>query len=192
MVIETKRGGNSLSARSKASFLSLRTCHLVWGLMMVERKRGVGSPPIFCLDLPKRPGRQSERAGYEPVYYWPTSCNPNFDKTCAKFNFLKRDIFDISRASIFENNTLKNLPPRKEITMVYNKWVEKERVSNGRQVIWVLYYCTFGKFSVTNNKNIDPHSNQHSVYLVYSQLQLPDKNNQSWTEVWEQVEAGDP
>ena len=92
--------------------------------MKVERKRGVGSPPIFCLDLPKRPGRQSERAGYEPVYYWPTSCNPNFDKTCAKFNFLKRDIFDISGASIFENNTLKNLPPRKEITMVYNKWVD--------------------------------------------------------------------
>ena len=33
---------------------------------------------------------------------------------------------------------------------------------------------------------------RHSIYLVYSQLQLPDKNNQSWTEVWEQVEAGDP
>ena len=192
MVIQTKRGGNSLSARSKASFLYLRTFHLVWDLMKVERKRGVGSPPIFCLDLLKRPGRQSKRAGYEPVYYWPTSCNPNFGKTCAKFSFLKRDIFDISRASIFENNTLKNLPPRKEITMVYNKWVEKERVINGRQVIWVLYYCTFGKFSVNNNKNNDPHSNQNSIYLVYSQLQLPDKNNQSWTEVWEQVEAGDP
>ena len=76
--------------------------------------------------------------------------------------------------------------------MVYNKWVEKERVSNGHQVIWVLYYCAFGNFSVNNNKNNDPHSNQHSVYLVYSQLQSPDKNNQNWTEVLEQVEAGDP